>query len=360
MRIEAVCKRFGASTVLDGIDLAVGAGELVCLLGPSGCGKTTLLRIICGLERPDAGRIWLNGQDITAWPPARRRFGMVFQSYALFPNLTALGNVAYGLGGMDRRFRERRARDMLELVGLAAHASKYPAQLSGGQQQRVALARALAPQPSLLLLDEPLSALDAQVRSLLRDEIRAIQRRLRVSAIMVTHDQEEALAIADRVVLMHRGRIEQQDTPRGLYLRPATPFAARFVGRVNLLRGMRLSDGTLRIGQVALVAPGDAAPPGPVRIAVRPSHLRLLPPGEDSARHALAAWVIDEAFHGPWTSLRLRVPALGEGATLEVELATPAHGALPWRPGSPCRVELPPAALRVIADHDGDDACATI
>jgi len=255
LSLRGVGKSFGASRVLDGIDLDVEPGEFVCLLGPSGCGKTTLLRIVCGIERADRGQLLLNGQDIAGLPPAARGFGVVFQSYALFPNLTAAQNIAYGLHPTGALAREmaRRSREMLDLVGLAAHADKYPVQLSGGQQQRVALARALAPNPRLLLLDEPLSALDAQVRASLRGEIRALQKRLGIVTIMVTHDQEEALSMADRVVLMHDGRIEQAGTPDELYHRPRTRFAASFVGRMNMLPATVLPDGRMRVRDSELI-----------------------------------------------------------------------------------------------------------
>lgn len=213
LTIQGVSKAFGATPILQELDLAVQEGELLCLLGPSGCGKTTLLRILCGIEKVDAGKVYLHGQDITGLAPAARHFGVVFQSYALFPNLSALDNVAYGLRGLPRERVLQRAAEMLDMVGLTAHARKFPAQLSGGQQQRVALARALAPQPRLLLLDEPLSALDAQVRAAMRAEIRQLQRSLRLSTIMVTHDQDEALAMADRVVLMENGRVAQDAAP---------------------------------------------------------------------------------------------------------------------------------------------------
>jgi len=358
LSVESVLKRYGTATVLDGLSLQLHGHEFVCLLGPSGCGKTTLLRILCGIEAPDGGRVWLRGEDITALPAARRRFGVVFQSYALFPNLTALANVAYGLAGMERRHRERRAREMLDLVGLAAHADKYPAQLSGGQQQRVALARALAPKPQLLLLDEPLSALDAQVRVNLRSEIRAIQQRLRVPAIMVTHDQDEALAMADRVVLMHQGRIEQQAAPVDLYARPATGFAARFIGRINLFEGQAEANGIVRIGEVLLILADSVPAAGRVAVGIRPGHVRLHPMDLAAARapepplwpaNHLPARVTGLTFCGAWIGLHLHVPGLGDGAALEAEMPTPPDGRPAWQIGDPCLVEFPPAALRAIA-----------
>jgi iron(III) transport system ATP-binding protein len=250
LALEGVAKRFGAFTALQGVDLRITRGEFVCFLGPSGCGKTTLLRIIAGLETPSAGRLWQDGREITALPPAGRDYGIVFQSYALFPNLTVADNVAYGL--VNRREPKTRVRarvaELLSMVGLPGVEARYPAQLSGGQQQRIALARALATSPGLLLLDEPLSALDAIVRVRLRQEIKALQRHLGVTTIMVTHDQEEALSVADRIVVMNHGVIEQVGTPMEVYREPATAFVADFVGRINAVPAVRGDGACLRIG----------------------------------------------------------------------------------------------------------------
>ncbi|HLS19619.1 MAG TPA: ATP-binding cassette domain-containing protein, partial [Paracoccaceae bacterium] len=232
LRIRGLWKSFGAFIALRDIDLDVQKGEFVCFLGPSGCGKTTLLRAIAGLDPQQRGSIHQYGRDISSLPVSQRDFGIVFQSYALFPNLTVERNVGYGLlrSGLSRDARQGRIRELLEMVGLEAHATKYPAQLSGGQQQRVALARALAPSPSLLLLDEPLSALDAQVRLHLRDQLRELQRTLGVTTIMVTHDQDEAMSVADTIVVMNQGRIEQTGTPEEVFAQPASPFVAGFLG----------------------------------------------------------------------------------------------------------------------------------
>ncbi len=273
LRLEGIRKSFGSFVALGGVDLAIRRGEFVCFLGPSGCGKTTLLRIIAGLEQQTAGRVIQHGRDVSQLPPAARDYGIVFQSYALFPNLTVAQNVAYGLVNRRRRRAEIDARvgELLELVGLPDAGRKYPAQCSGGQQQRIALARALATSPSLLLLDEPLSALDAKVRERLRGEIRALQRRVGVTTIMVTHDQEEALSMADRVVVMNHGLIEQCGTPAEVYEQPATPFVATFLGRVNILPGRSLGAGRYRVGDVDLELPVDGFAPGTdVRIFVRP------------------------------------------------------------------------------------------
>ena len=232
VQLEKLVRVFGQTRALDGFTLSIAPGEFVALLGPSGCGKTTALRVLAGFERLDAGRVVVDGQDLANVSAQKRDMGMVFQSYSLFPNMNALNNVAYGLRMRRQRSQQRRkkAEELLELVGLGDQATKYPHQMSGGQQQRVAVARALAIEPRVLLLDEPLSALDAKVRAELRDEIRALQLRLSITTVFVTHDQEEALSMADRVCVMSAGRIEQTATPAVLYARPATPFVAEFVG----------------------------------------------------------------------------------------------------------------------------------
>ncbi len=238
LEIQNVTKTFGKFIALENIDFNVNKKEFVCLLGPSGCGKTTLLRIIAGLEDPNVGsKILLEGKDITDSPPSKRNFGIVFQSYALFPNLTAYQNIAYGLKNkkLPKKEIDERVRDALSLIHLEHIKDRYPAQLSGGQQQRIALARALALSPSFLLLDEPLSALDAKVRLKLRMEIRKLQETLKITTIMVTHDQEEALTMADKIVIMNNARLEQMGTPQEIYEFPKTPFVADFIGTVNTL-----------------------------------------------------------------------------------------------------------------------------
>ena len=254
LEIRGIRKNFDAFTALRNIDLDVRQGEMLCLLGPSGCGKTTLLRIIAGLETQTAGSIRQNGRDISDLPPYRRDYGIVFQSYALFPNLTIADNVSYGL--VNRRMKrdeiKRRVAELLKLVGLPTSGGKYPSQLSGGQQQRVALARALATNPGLLLLDEPLSALDALERLRLRGEIRRLQQQVGVTTLLVTHDQEEALSMADRIVVMNHGVIEQVGTPQEIYEQPATPFVADFVGKVNVLSGTALGNQRFRVGGLEL------------------------------------------------------------------------------------------------------------
>ena len=277
LEIRALNKRFGAFVALDNVDLTAEKGEFVVLLGPSGCGKTTLLRTLAGLERQDSGHILHAGRDISGLPAARRDYGIVFQSYALFPNLSIADNVAYGLNprGKPGKLIKQRVEEMLTLVGLPGTQAKYPAQLSGGQQQRIALARALATSPDLLLLDEPLSALDAIERVRLRGEIRNLQKRLGVTAIMVTHDQEEALAMADRVVVMKQGRIQQVGTPRHIYCTPGNAFVADFIGRANVLQATVNPDGTADFGSLRL-RPRSCLQNSPVqRFYVRPEDIRL-------------------------------------------------------------------------------------
>ncbi|MDM0070165.1 putative 2-aminoethylphosphonate ABC transporter ATP-binding protein [Variovorax sp. J31P207] len=254
LEVIGIRKDFESFSALRDVHLRVNPGEMLCFLGPSGCGKTTLLRIIAGLETQTAGQILQNGKDVSWLPPDQRDYGIVFQSYALFPNLTIADNIAYGLvnGKVKKGEAKARVEELLKLVGLPTSGSKYPSQLSGGQQQRVALARALATRPGLLLLDEPLSALDALERIRLRGEIRRLQRQVGITTIMVTHDQEEALSMADRIVVMNHGVIEQVGTPMDIYERPATPFVADFVGKVNVLHGYALGGNLFRVGDMEL------------------------------------------------------------------------------------------------------------
>ncbi|MBM7062426.1 putative 2-aminoethylphosphonate ABC transporter ATP-binding protein [Pseudomonas sp. UL073] len=248
LQVRDLHKRFGAFAALDGVSLDVAQGELVCLLGPSGCGKTTLLRCIAGLERQDAGQLFSAGRDISGLPPQARDYGILFQSYALFPNLTVAQNIGYGLSNRSRDEQRARIAEMLELVGLSGSEAKYPGQLSGGQQQRVALARALAPAPSLLLLDEPMSALDARVREHLCGELRALQKRLGITTLMVTHNQDEAMLMADRIAVINHGRVEQYARAEEIYRQPATPFVAEFVGQGNWLPFERDGAGQACVG----------------------------------------------------------------------------------------------------------------
>ncbi|MBE7424494.1 MAG: ABC transporter ATP-binding protein [Ideonella sp.] len=270
-----VGKRYGtaASTppAVDDISFEVPTGTLTTILGPSGCGKTTTLRMIAGLEAPSAGRILIDGRDVTALGPAERNVSMMFQSYALFPHLDVVGNVGYGLrmSGLPRERARERAIEALRGVGLVGFDTRLPGELSGGQQQRVALARALVLEPRVLLFDEPLSNLDARLRRSMRDEIRALQQRLRLTVAYVTHDQSEALAVSDRIIVMDAGRIAQHDTPQSLYEQPASEFVARFMGEAALFDGEALVDGRVRLGPLHW-RPRRALPPGAVRVAVRP------------------------------------------------------------------------------------------
>jgi len=274
--LQNLSRHFGQTRALDGLTLEIEPGELVALLGPSGCGKTTALRILAGFEIADSGSVTVNGRDVSHIPPAKRDMGMVFQSYSLFPNMSALDNVAFGLRMRKTAAPARRSRaaELLDLVGLADQAQQYPHQLSGGQQQRVALARALAIEPSVLLLDEPLSALDAKVRLQLREQIRALQQRLHTTTLFVTHDQEEALSMADRVGVMRSGRLEQLATPHELYARPATAFVAEFVGTMNRIPGEAEGDGRVRVLDRTLPISGDR-PDGPLDVLIRPEELRI-------------------------------------------------------------------------------------
>ncbi len=311
LRIQRLTKKFGAFTALDDISLEISEGEFVCFLGPSGCGKTTLLRAIAGLDIQTTGRIEQSGRDISALPPTRRDFGIVFQSYALFPNLTAAKNVAYGLENARAKRAEvaRRVRELLDMVGLGEHGDKYPAQLSGGQQQRVALARALATSPGLLLLDEPLSALDARVRVHLRHEVKQLQRRLGVTTIMVTHDQEEALTMADRIVVMNHGAIEQIGTPLEIYREPASPFVADFIGVMNFVAATIVRDGTARLGRLELACEADGVPPGTaVTLAIRPEDI-VVGEARGSEPNAVPARVDALAFLGSF----FRADLVGDG-----------------------------------------------
>jgi putative spermidine/putrescine transport system ATP-binding protein len=330
VHLDRVRRVFGDVVALDDLDLEIGAGELVALLGPSGCGKTTALRILAGFERPDGGRVMLDGADITRLSPDKRDMGMVFQSYSLFPNLTLADNVAFGLRMRGRAAGDRRTRavELLELVGLENTSDRYPHQLSGGQQQRVALARALAIEPRVLLLDEPLSALDARVRASLRVEIRRLQQELGITTLFVTHDQSEALSMADRVGVMNAGALEQLAAPRDIYRHPSTPFVAGFVGTVNRLRGRLATDSTVEVlGQrVAATGAQDLAA-GEVDVLLRPEGLDAVvdPDGP--------AIVREQTFLGATVRLRL---AIGE---VELLIDIPSHRAA-LEPGASARITV--------------------
>ncbi|OHX20707.1 putative 2-aminoethylphosphonate ABC transporter ATP-binding protein [Chromobacterium sphagni] len=345
LSIHSLSRRFGGFAALDAVSLSIRRGEFVCLLGPSGCGKTTLLRLIAGLDMPDGGSIHLLGRDITREAPARRDYGIVFQSYALFPNLTVADNIAYGLTPRrDKARHGQRVRELLDIVGLPGAELKYPSQLSGGQQQRVALARALATSPGLLLLDEPLSALDARVRDRLRDELKGLQKRLGVTTLMVTHDQEEALAIADRVVVMNAGRIEQVGTPAEIYRQPASRFVADFVGDANWLPAQRKSSHEASIGNCVLKLQQPLPDGASLTLFLRPEDIIVKARWEPAA-NVLLARVEDVSFGGAMTRIRLQPQGM-PGQTLRAEVCPSMLQRQPLVPGEIVPVELPAALLR--------------
>ncbi|GAB3806749.1 ABC transporter ATP-binding protein [Humibacter antri] len=315
VELEGIVKAYGSHRALQGVSLDIHPGEFVALLGPSGCGKTTMLRALSGLEQMDAGSIRIDGTDVVGVPASKRDIGVVFQSYSLFPHLTARANVEFGLRmrKVDARTRTARATEALGLVGLSGHGDRYAHELSGGQQQRVALARALVIRPRVLLLDEPLSALDAKVRVQLREQIRRLQRDLGITTVFVTHDQEEALAIADRVAVMNAGAIEQIGTPEQLYLQPGTPFVADFVGLSNKLPGRARGAEVIVFGQRIPIL-GDPAD-GEVEASVRPEDVALLDATSGDADGA-AGVVVSSSFLG---SVRRTTVRLVDGTVLAVQ-----------------------------------------
>jgi putative spermidine/putrescine transport system ATP-binding protein len=311
LEIEKLNKSFGANQVVQTIDLSINRGEFVSFLGPSGCGKTTTLRMVAGFEEPTSGMIRIAGKDVTGLKPNQRNVGMVFQSYALFPNMTVAGNVGFGLKVARRPSAEIKPRveEMLNLIKLPHLAGRYPYQLSGGQQQRVALARALAIKPQVLLLDEPLSALDAKIRVSLREEIKALQRELGITTVYVTHDQEEALSMSDRIVVMSEGRVEQVGTPFEIYNHPRTRFVASFVGTLNILNGRVVDPELGRIsvdGQEIVASRGaQGARTGEMRsVALRPEAVSLN--GAGGFRNRLSGTIEEVSFLGSVVRVRVR------------------------------------------------------
>jgi len=345
LQLVDLCRSWGATHALDGLSLDIAAGELVAFLGPSGCGKTTALRIIAGLDEADSGEVLVDGEDISRVRASRRGMGMVHQAYSLFPNMTARDNVAFGLlmrkvGKVERR---RRAKDLLDLVGLGPYASRYPSQMSGGQQQRVALARALAIEPRVLLLDEPLSALDAKVRGELRDEIRRIQLEVGTTTVFVTHDQEEAFALADRVAVMHLGRLEQVAPPTEIYQSPRTAFVAEFVGLTNRLSGVAKA-GMVDVldSQVPLL--DGSAQSGDVTVLVRPESIQVTPSPDGTATVAALS------FRGAICLLRIRLAA-GNVVLVQVPSAESAELAL----GASVRATMRPVHVLAVTPVPGRD-----
>ncbi|MGD9989940.1 ABC transporter ATP-binding protein [Pseudonocardia sp.] len=340
VEFRGVSRVFGETRALDGLDLALRPGELLALLGPSGCGKTTALRLLAGFDKPSSGEILIDGRDVTGVPASKRDTGMVFQAYSLFPTMTAADNVAFGLRMRRVALSKRKARaaELLELVGLGDRAGSYPHELSGGQQQRVALARALAVSPSVLLLDEPLSALDARVRVQLRDEIRRLQLAEGITTLFVTHDQSEALAVADRVAVLNAGRMEQVGTPLQVYGSPATAFVSEFVGVVNRLPAVASAGRSVEVLGTRAQLAGDAAD-GPLTVAVRPEALTVGDSG------GIAGTVLTSTFLGPVTRLVVTTE-LGE---LTVDAAS--RDTLPV-PGSPTHVQLDTTTVRAAPDRE--------
>jgi ABC-type Fe3+/spermidine/putrescine transport system ATPase subunit len=346
LSFDGLTRRYGAVLAVDAVSAAIEPGELVSFVGPSGCGKTTLLRLLGGFLRPDAGRVVLDGEDVTGEPPNRRATAMVFQSYALFPHLSVADNLGYALRirGRPRAEIARRVDELLALVRLDGLGGRRPDQLSGGQQQRVALARALSLRPKVLLLDEPLSNLDANLRVLMRAELKRLQRELRLTVVYVTHDQEEAMAISDRLAVMHAGRIEQLGAPAEVYEQPATEFVAAFVGVVNFLAGevtARTPDGgaTVRTAVGTLAVRGLAAgfPPGAaVRLMVRPEAVRLLPPGDAGRPNTVPGKVEDATYAGAL----VRYGIVAGGVRLVASVHDPRRARV-YREGDPVALELP-------------------
>ncbi|WP_226781182.1 ABC transporter ATP-binding protein [Oceaniglobus trochenteri] len=344
VEFRAVRKNFGAFTAIPDLSLAIEPGELVTLLGPSGCGKTTTLRMLAGLESPSDGQILIGGQDVTRLPADRRDVSMVFQSYALFPHMTVGQNVAYGLesGGMKPGPARERATETLDLVGLAGLEKRLPAELSGGQQQRVAVARALVLEPQVLLLDEPLSNLDARLRRRVRTEIRELQQRLGFTAVYVTHDQEEALAVSDRIVVMKEGRVAQMGSPRELYESPASEFIADFIGEANVVDGQVVSvEGDVaqvELGGATVALPARGLQPGPARVSFRANAVRVTTGGQ-----GIAGTIATSAYLGDHVEYEIDGP-LGRIFVVDDESETPL------RPGSAVVLELRPRGLALIPE----------
>jgi putative spermidine/putrescine transport system ATP-binding protein len=335
VQLQGIVKSYGGTTVLHGVDLDIAPGEFVSLLGPSGCGKTTLLRVLAGLEGSDSGAVRLGGHDVSRVPTNKRDIGMVFQSYSLFPHLRVTENTAFGLRrrGVGKADAAKRALDALALVGLQEHAGKFPHQLSGGQQQRVALARALVTEPKVLLLDEPLSALDAKVRVQLRDEIRRIQLRLGITTVFVTHDQEEALAVSDRIAVMNAGRIEQIGSPEQLYTTPSTAGVAAFVGLSSVVSGVAEGDHVRVWGQrLPLQSPAD----GPVDVYLRPENVHFA----SEADAATDALVEESTFLG---SMRRTLVRTESGELVRVQHAPGIHPSF----GDRVRITVAPEPVAV-------------
>ena len=342
LRLEGVSRRFGEVLALDGVSLDVTRGELLTILGPSGSGKTTLLKVVAGFETPDGGRVRVDGRDITALPPAKRDIGMVFQHYALFPHLTVRRNVAFPLEMRDvaRAEIEHRVSEALELVELAGYDARLPRQLSGGQQQRVALARAIVFNPRLLLLDEPFGALDRKLRETMQLEVRRLQRRLGLTTIFITHDQEEALVLSDRVAVMNKGAIQQIATTTEIYERPVSDFVADFVGESNILHGVGNGSNAVAVDGGGTLEVGRAVAAGQkVGLLIRPERFSA------TAANPFAGEVVEAVYLGSSFKLRLRTVA-ADGAGRELIVRQPARGRLP-APGERLSVGIAPDEIHV-------------
>ncbi len=353
LKIENITKKFGDFVALQDISLDIYEGEFVCFLGPSGCGKTTLLRAIAGLDIQTSGRIEQGGREISNLPAAERNFGIVFQSYALFPNLTVSKNVGYGLVNqrMGKAAIGERVTELLDLVGLGDQGSKYPAQLSGGEQQRVALARALATSPGLLLLDEPLSALDAKVRVFLRQEIKSLHRRLGVTTIMVTHDQEEALTMADRIVVMNQGTIEQVGTPIEIYRNPMSPFVGDFVGTMNFLSGVVTGAASVHLGAMEFNCAncvGDLTEGQAVTACLRPEEIAIRGVASGGA-NSFEARISGLEFLGSFYRATLKAERLGD-MEITADFSVNDVRDLTLDEGATIHIALPGEHIRIFAE----------
>ena len=344
LELEGIAKYFGRTTAVDHISLSIKQGEFLTLLGPSGCGKTTILRMVAGFETPDEGNILLDGDDITNRLASKRPMGMVFQSYALFPHMTVLENVAYGLvvSGMKKAKAHEAARTKLMLIGLAGMDDRLPSELSGGQQQRVAVARAIVLEPRVLLFDEPLSNLDAKLRRRVRDDIRSLQRALALTVVYVTHDQEEALAVSDRIIVMANARIAQDGTPRDLYERPVNRFVADFIGDANIVAAELRRHGdraAVTLGGVILDLPHNGSAGGMVELAIRPDALQVNP--GPAGADEMEGKVIAAAYLGTRVEYRLAT-AIGELFAVDRQVARPLA------PGSAVSVRFASTGITVI------------
>jgi spermidine/putrescine transport system ATP-binding protein len=353
VQLVELVKRFATFTAVDGINLTIPAGKFFSLLGPSGCGKTTTLRMVAGFEQPTSGKVLLDGVDMAGTPPNKRSVNTVFQSYALFPHLTVFNNVAFGLrrAKVDRPHIKERVHVILEQVQLSKLASRKPAQLSGGQQQRVALARALVLKPDLLLLDEPLGALDAKLRRQLQVELKALQEQVGITFLYVTHDQEEAITMSDHIAVMNGGRIEQAAAPHVLYEEPSSAFVAEFLGVSNVLEAQATAPSghgvALRLGQGLMVEAmrGDVAARGAVKVVIRPERVKIAPAGASGSNH-VAATVSRSVYLGNAVRVIMRLET-GESIVALVT-NTGEDTALNWDPGTAVMCHLPPTAMRVL------------